>query len=86
MPFSGSSLHGISPPSEALTCSIRYGTVRGMSVIRGLFWLVLFVFFTFCFVVLFEYGTHDFAKGFKTEFERAKHFVVEAVHPEKKKK
>ena len=57
-----------------------------MSVIRGLFWLVLFVFFTFCFVVLFEYGTNDFSKGFKTEFERAKTFVVQAVKPDKKKK
>ena len=70
----------------ALTRLVRYGTVRAMSVIRGLFWLVLFVFFTFCFVVLFEYGTHDFANGFKTEFERAKTFVVEKVKPEKKKK
>jgi len=26
-----------------------------MSLIRGLFWLVLFIFFTFSFVVLFEY-------------------------------
>ena len=74
------------PRDGALTSSIRYGTVRGMSVIRGLFWLVLFVFFTFCFVVLFEYGTHDFANGFKKEFERAKTFVVEKVKPEKKKK
>jgi hypothetical protein len=77
---------GSLPLREALTCSIRYGTVRGMSVIRGLFWLILFVFFTFCFVVLFEYGTHDFTKGFKTEFERAKTFVVQAVKQEKKKK
>jgi hypothetical protein len=73
-------------PDRPLTCAIRYDTVRGMSVIRGLFWLVLFVFFTFCFVVLFEYGTHDFANGFKTEFERAKTFVVEKVKAEKKKK
>jgi hypothetical protein len=50
-----------------------------MSLIRGLFWLVLFVFFTFSFVVLFEYGTHDFTKGFKQEAERVKNFVVEAV-------
>ena len=71
---------------EALTCSPRCGTVRDMSVIRGLFWLVLFVFFTFCFVVLFEYGTHDFVDGFKKEFERAKHFIVEKVKPEKKHK
>jgi hypothetical protein len=50
-----------------------------MSLIRGLFWLVLFVFFTFSFVVLFEYGTHDFTNGFKQEAERVKNFVVEAV-------
>ena len=70
----------------SLPRSVRYGTVRDMSLIRGLFWLVLFVFFTFCFVVLFEYGTHDFANGFKTEFEHAKTWVVEKVKPEKKKK
>jgi hypothetical protein len=50
-----------------------------MSLIRGLFWLVLFVFFTFSFVVLFEYGTHDFTNGFKQEAQRVKNFVVEAV-------
>ena len=47
-----------------------------MSVIRGLFWFALFVFFTFSFVVLFEYGAHDFANGFKQEFARVKDFVV----------
>ncbi len=51
-----------------------------MSLIRGLFWLVLFAFFTFCFIVLFEYGTHDFTAGFKKEGERVKHFVLESVH------
>jgi hypothetical protein len=50
-----------------------------MSLIRGLFWLVLFLFFTFCFIVLFEYGTHDFTTGFKKEGERVKDFVVQAV-------
>jgi hypothetical protein len=50
-----------------------------MSLIRGLFWLALFIFFTFSFVVLFEYGTHDFTNGFKQEAERVKNFVVEAV-------
>ncbi len=50
-----------------------------MSLLRGLFWLVLFAFFTFCFVVLFEYGTHDFASGFKTEFEKVKTFAKESV-------
>jgi len=39
-----------------------------MSLIRGLFWLVLFVFFTFY-----------FTNGFKQEAERVKNFVVEAV-------
>ena len=52
-----------------------------MSLLRGLFWLVLFVFFTFCFVVLFEYGTHDFATGFQKEFERVKSFAMEAAKP-----
>jgi len=47
-----------------------------MSVIRGLFWFALFVFFTFSFVVLFEYGPHDFVSGFKQEFSRLKEFVV----------
>ena len=49
-----------------------------MSLIRGLFWLALFVFFTFSFVVLFEYGTADFSDGFKTEFGKAKAFVMQA--------
>ena len=57
-----------------------------MSLLRGLFWLVLFAFFTFCFVVLFEYGTHDFVGGFKTEFERVKTFAKEAGKPPPKKK
>ena len=47
-----------------------------MVLVRGLFWFALFVFFTFCFVVLFEYGTHDFANGFQKEFARVKAFVV----------
>jgi hypothetical protein len=49
-----------------------------MSLLRGLFWVVLFVFFTFCFVVLFEYGTHDFTSGFQKEIERVKTFAKEA--------
>ena len=48
-----------------------------MSLLRGLFWLLLFVFFTFCFVVLFEYGTRDFTSGFKTELERVTPFAKE---------
>jgi hypothetical protein len=50
-----------------------------MSLLRGLFWLLLFVFFTFCFVVLFEYGTRDFTSGFKTELERVTTFAKETV-------
>lgn len=50
-----------------------------MSLLRGLFWFVLFVFFTFCFVVLFEYGTHDFTTGFQKEFSRVKTFVMKQV-------
>ncbi len=52
-----------------------------MSLLRGLFWIVLFAFFTFCFVVLFEYGTADFSTGFKKEFERVKAFAVQAGKP-----
>jgi len=47
-----------------------------MALLRNLFWVALFLFFTFCFIVLFEYGTHDFVPGFQKEFERIKTFVV----------
>ncbi|HEY0368989.1 MAG TPA: hypothetical protein VGC85_05290 [Chthoniobacterales bacterium] len=62
-----------------------------MSLLRGLFWLCLFVFFAFCFVVLFEHGTSDFANGFKVEFNKAKTYVIDSANsakkgPEKKKK
>jgi hypothetical protein len=57
-----------------------------MALLRGLFWFVLFAFFTFCFVVLFEYGTHDFVTGFQTEFERVKAFAMEAGKPAAKPK
>ena len=55
-----------------------------MSLLRGLFWLVLFLFFTFCFVVLFEYGTHDFSSGFQKELERMKSFAKQAARPSPK--
>jgi hypothetical protein len=51
-----------------------------MALLRTLFWVALFIFFTFCFVVLFEYGTHDFAFGFKKEYTRVEKFVKEAAH------
>jgi hypothetical protein len=56
-----------------------------MSLFRGLFWIILFVFFTFCFVVLFEYGTSGFATGFQTEFNRVKTFVMKQVGKGEKK-
>jgi hypothetical protein len=57
-----------------------------MALIRGLFWFALFVFFTFSFVVLFEYGTHDFASGFQTEFARVKSFVIKQTEKAQKPK
>jgi hypothetical protein len=47
-----------------------------MALLRGFFWLVLFIVLTFCFVVLFEYGPHDFANGIQKESARVKSFVV----------
>ncbi|PYK79072.1 MAG: hypothetical protein DME38_08470 [Verrucomicrobia bacterium] len=66
-------------PIPALTSRHHCFKVGAMSLIRGLFWLVLFIFFTFSFVVLFEYGTHDFTNGFKQEAERVKKFCVDMV-------
>jgi hypothetical protein len=57
-----------------------------VGLIRSLFWVVLFVFFTFSFVVLFEYGTTDFVTGFEKEFARVTKFVQDAAQPAKKKK
>ncbi len=57
-----------------------------MALLRGIFWVVLFIFFTFCFVVLFEYGTHDFTTGFQKEFNRAKTFVMKQVGKAEKPK
>ena len=47
-----------------------------MALLRGLFWFVLFILLTFCFVVLFEYGPHDFANGVQKEYVRVKSLVV----------
>jgi hypothetical protein len=47
-----------------------------MALLRGLFWFVLFLVLTFCFVVLFEYGPRDFAGGAEKEYARVKSFVV----------
>jgi hypothetical protein len=60
-----------------------------MALLRTLFWVALFLFFTFSFVVLFEYGTSDFVSGFQKEFNRLKTFVTDATskatEPKKKK-
>lgn len=47
-----------------------------MALLRGLFWFVLFLVLTFCFVVLFEYGPRDFANGAQKEYARVKSFVL----------
>jgi hypothetical protein len=47
-----------------------------MALLRGLFWLFLFITLTFCFVVLFEYGPHDFINGVQKEYTRVKSFAV----------
>ena len=59
-----------------------------MALLRTIFWVALFLFFTFSFVVLFEHGTSDFVPGFKKEFNRLKTFVVDhtSKQPEPKKK
>ena len=57
-----------------------------MSLLRGLFWIALFVFFTFCFVVLFEYGTHDFSTGFQKESARIVNFVKQLGNKAEAKK
>jgi hypothetical protein len=67
-----------------LTDNTRSVRFADMSLVRGLFWLILFIFFTFCFVVLFEYGTHDFSTGFQKEYNRIKSFVMTQVGKEKK--
>jgi hypothetical protein len=59
-----------------------------MALLRTIFWVALFLFFTFSFVVLFEYGTSDFVSGFKKEFSRLETFVTNHTSKaaEKKKK
>jgi len=47
-----------------------------MALLRGLFWFALFIVFTFCFVVLFEYGPRDFTGGVQKEYLRVKSVVV----------
>ena len=74
------------PSDTAVDPIARVSYAAAMALLRTLFWIVLFVFFTFCFVVLFEYGTHDFVSGFQKEFERVKSFAMEASKPSPKPK
>ena len=47
-----------------------------MALLRGVFWLALFIVLTFCFVVLFEHGPRKFADGkSQKEYSRTKSFV-----------
>jgi len=50
-----------------------------MALLRGLFWFVLFLVLTFCFVVLFDYGPRNFASGAQKEYARIKSFVVKRM-------
>lgn len=56
-----------------------------MGLIRSLFWFLLFVLFTFSFVVLFEYGPSDFVSGFEKEFTRVTSYVQNTIQAPKKK-
>ncbi len=51
-----------------------------MGLLRKLFWVALFIAFTFSFVVLFEYGTKDFIKDFpknaKAEYARLQAYTA----------
>jgi hypothetical protein len=47
-----------------------------MALLRNVFWFGLFILLTFCFVVLFEYGPHDFRNGAQKEYARIKSVLV----------
>jgi CBS domain containing-hemolysin-like protein len=73
-------------PVAALTLHLEHDSLSFMALLRGLFWLVLFVVLAFSFVVLFEYGPHNFAGGFQKEFARVKTFVVKKTEKVQKPK
>ena len=50
-----------------------------MALLRGVFWFGLFFLLTFCFVVLFDYGPHDFANGAQKEYARIKSLVLKRI-------
>jgi cell shape-determining protein MreC len=69
-----------------LTLHVERDSLSFMALLRGLFWLVLFVVLAFSFVVLFEYGPHHFTSGFQKEFARVKTFVVKQTEKVQKPK
>jgi hypothetical protein len=44
-----------------------------MNLIRSLFWVALFVAFTFCFIVIFEHGFTNFGENCRKEVASLKH-------------
>ena len=72
-----------------MTLYVEQDSLPFMALLRGLFWLVLFIVLAFSFVVLFEYGPRNFVSGFQKEFVRVKSFVVkqtEKVEQPKKRR
>ncbi len=61
-------------------------TFLNMVLLRGLFWLVLFIVLTFCFVVLFEHGPKDFVNGARKEYRRIRSFVAKQTETMRKPK
>lgn len=57
--------------------------MAAMALIRKLFWIALFLASTFCFVVLFEHGTTDFAASAKIEFDGMKKILHMQVQQKK---
>jgi hypothetical protein len=70
----------------ALTALAEQASLSIMALLRGLFWLVLFIVLAFCFVVLFQYGPRNFTSGFQKEFAKAKTFVMKQTEKIQKPK
>ena len=84
--FDPSSIWNLLSREAALTVSLEQVTLSIMALLRGIFWFALFIVLAFCFVVLFEYGPHDFKNGFQKEFARVKSFVVKQTEKMQKPK
>ena len=73
-------------PRAALTLHVEQDSLPFMALLRGLFWLVLFIVLAFSFVALFEYGPRNFVRGFEKEFARVTTFVVKQTEKVEKPK